>query len=170
MLVALVAVSIGGYAQPTAEAFRQGQALGASGGAGIGSQIGPGAGSTTVPHYSDAQPQSGFFAGGAGSLVPPGAAQALVWVIGWLLTIAAGLIWFAIALITVRHRTLHDLVSGIIAAENRRRIPGAFPWDRRPVGEQGRRAQASQEQELLHGERSPCGERAQRRRRAAGAA
>jgi hypothetical protein len=28
-----------------------------------------------VPHYSASQPQSGLFAGGAGSLVPPGAAQ-----------------------------------------------------------------------------------------------
>ena len=75
LFVLLAAASGASLAQPAAEAFRQGQALGASGSPSIGNQIGSGAGATIIPHYSDAQPQSGFFAGGAGSLVAPGAAQ-----------------------------------------------------------------------------------------------
>ena len=61
--------------QTPAEVFQQGQALGASGGTAIGREIGSGASAGAVPNYSDAQPQSSLFAGGSGSLVPPGAAQ-----------------------------------------------------------------------------------------------
>lgn len=44
----------------------------------------------------------------------PGGLQALVWAIGFTVTVSLGVIWFAVALITVRHRTLHDLVSGLV--------------------------------------------------------
>ena len=75
-IVTLLAVaSLVSHAQTPAEVFQQGQALGASGGAAIGREIGSGASAATVPNYSDAQPQSSLFAGGSGSLVPPGSAQ-----------------------------------------------------------------------------------------------
>ena len=75
-IVALLAVApLVSHAQTPAEVFQQGQALGASGGTAIGREIGSGASAGTVPNYSDAQPQSSLFAGGSGSLVPPGAAQ-----------------------------------------------------------------------------------------------
>jgi len=75
IVVLLAVVPPVSQAQTPAEVFRQGQALGASGGAAIGREIGTGASAAAVPNYSDAQPQSSLFAGGSGSLVPPGAAQ-----------------------------------------------------------------------------------------------
>ena len=75
-IAALLAVApLVSHAETPAEVFQQGQSLGASGGAAIGREIGSGASAATVPNYSDAQPQSSLFAGGSGSLVPPGAAQ-----------------------------------------------------------------------------------------------
>jgi uncharacterized RDD family membrane protein YckC len=67
-------------------------------------------------------------------LSPPGGLQALVWVIGWLLTIAAGLIWLALALVTVRHRTLHDLVSGLVVVRSRALTPPPGSWNMAPGG------------------------------------
>jgi hypothetical protein len=75
-IVTLLAVApLVSDAQTPAEAFQQGQSMGASGSAAIGREIESGTSTATVPNYSDAQPQSSLFAGGSGSLVPPGAAQ-----------------------------------------------------------------------------------------------
>ena len=43
----------------------------------------------------------------------PTLAQAVIFTVGMYLTIAAGAVWFAIALFTVRNRALHDMVSGL---------------------------------------------------------
>jgi uncharacterized RDD family membrane protein YckC len=40
--------------------------------------------------------------------------QALVYVICYTITVAAGVIWCAVALVTTRHRTLHDMASGLV--------------------------------------------------------
>jgi uncharacterized RDD family membrane protein YckC len=47
-------------------------------------------------------------------LGPPTALQALVYMIGYMITVAAGIIWCAVALVTTRHRTLHDMVAGLV--------------------------------------------------------
>jgi uncharacterized RDD family membrane protein YckC len=47
-------------------------------------------------------------------LGPPTPLQALVYVIAYMITVAAGLIWCAVALVTTRHRTLHDMASGLV--------------------------------------------------------
>jgi uncharacterized RDD family membrane protein YckC len=44
----------------------------------------------------------------------PSFAQALVSVIGFYITIAFGVIWLAVALLTVRRRTFHDMVSCLV--------------------------------------------------------
>lgn len=58
-----------------AEAFGEGKGLGASAAPSVGSAITSGTGAATVPHYATTQPQASLFAGGAGSLVAPGAQQ-----------------------------------------------------------------------------------------------
>jgi len=75
LVALLVAAPLTGHAQTPAEAFAQGQGLGATGGPAIGRDIGSGANATIVPQYSTTQPQSGYFAGGSGLLVPPGTDQ-----------------------------------------------------------------------------------------------
>jgi uncharacterized RDD family membrane protein YckC len=47
-------------------------------------------------------------------LGPPTALQALVSVIGYYLTLATSGLLLVVALFTTRHRTLHDLVSGLV--------------------------------------------------------
>lgn len=47
-------------------------------------------------------------------LGPPTGLQALVSVIGYAATLALGAIWCAIALFTTRHRTVHDILSGLV--------------------------------------------------------
>ncbi len=44
----------------------------------------------------------------------PTLGQAAVFTAGLYLTIAAGAVWLLVALITRRHRALHDLVSGLV--------------------------------------------------------
>ncbi len=45
--------------------------------------------------------------------------EALIWTLGFMATMALGAIWFGFALLTVRHRTLHDLVSGLVVVRRR---------------------------------------------------
>jgi len=45
--------------------------------------------------------------------------QALIWTIGFYVTMAAGAIWLVFALLTVRRRTLHDIVSGLVVVRGR---------------------------------------------------
>jgi uncharacterized RDD family membrane protein YckC len=40
--------------------------------------------------------------------------QALLSTVGLYLTLATGIIWLAVALLTVRRRTLHDMLSGLV--------------------------------------------------------
>ena len=40
--------------------------------------------------------------------------QAVGWTLLFYLTLATGVVWLAVALITVRRRTLHDLLSGLV--------------------------------------------------------
>ena len=47
-------------------------------------------------------------------LGPPTALQALVYMIGYVILLAFGAIWAAVALVTTRHRTLHDMLSGLV--------------------------------------------------------
>ena len=47
-------------------------------------------------------------------LGPPTPVQALLYMIGYMITAAAGLIWCAVALVTTRHRTFHDMLAGIV--------------------------------------------------------
>ena len=49
----------------------------------------------------------------------PSGLQALVWSIGFAITVGLGFIWFAVALVTVRHRALHDLISGLVVVRAR---------------------------------------------------
>ncbi len=51
-------------------------------------------------------------------LARPSALQALVWAVGFYLTMALGVIWLLAALFTERHRTLHDIVSGLVVVRS----------------------------------------------------
>jgi uncharacterized RDD family membrane protein YckC len=42
--------------------------------------------------------------------------QALVWTVGYYVTLAAGAIWLVVALFTVRRRALHDMAAGLMVA------------------------------------------------------
>jgi uncharacterized RDD family membrane protein YckC len=44
----------------------------------------------------------------------PSLLQAILFTVGLWLTLGAGVIWLAAALVISRHRTLHDLVSGVV--------------------------------------------------------
>ena len=46
-------------------------------------------------------------------LGPPTLVQAVLFTVGMYLTIAAGFVLFAVALVTVRNRALHDILSGL---------------------------------------------------------
>ena len=70
-------------------------------------------------------------------LLPPSALQALVWTLGLLVTMAAGALWVLIALITVRHRTLHDLAAGVVVTRSRSLAPRTGIWTM-PTGGSGR--------------------------------
>jgi uncharacterized RDD family membrane protein YckC len=46
-------------------------------------------------------------------LTRPGLGACFVWALGYYISIAAGVIWFAACLLTRRKRTIHDLVAGL---------------------------------------------------------
>ena len=48
----------------------------------------------------------------------PSLLQAILFTAGLWLTLGAGVIWLAAALVTSRHRTLHDLVSGLVVVRS----------------------------------------------------
>lgn len=54
-------------------------------------------------------------------LGPPSLGQAVIWAIGYAVTIACGAIWFLACLVTVHKRCLHDFVSGLVVV--RRHVP-----------------------------------------------
>jgi uncharacterized RDD family membrane protein YckC len=45
--------------------------------------------------------------------------QACVFTAGLYLTLAAGAVWLLVALVTRRHRALHDLASGLVVVRTR---------------------------------------------------
>ncbi len=49
----------------------------------------------------------------------PSLLQAILFTAGLWLTLGAGVIWLAAALLTTRNRTLHDLVSGVVVVRSR---------------------------------------------------
>ena len=49
----------------------------------------------------------------------PSLLQAVLFTAGLWLTLGAGVVWLAAALLTTRHRTLHDLVSGVVVIRAR---------------------------------------------------
>jgi uncharacterized RDD family membrane protein YckC len=48
----------------------------------------------------------------------PSLLQAILFTAGLWLTLGAGVVWLAAALVTSRNRTLHDLVSGLVVVRN----------------------------------------------------
>jgi uncharacterized RDD family membrane protein YckC len=44
----------------------------------------------------------------------PTVLQAVVYIAAYWITMAAGVIWTAVAVITTRHRTFHDMISGLV--------------------------------------------------------
>jgi len=55
--------------------------------------------------------------------------QALLSVIGFYVTLATGAIWMAVALLTVRHRTLHDMLSGVVVVRTRALTAASWSWN-----------------------------------------
>jgi len=55
--------------------------------------------------------------------------QALVSTLGFYLTLAAGVIWLAVALLTVRRRTLHDMFAGLVVVRARALTRTAGSWN-----------------------------------------
>ena len=60
--------------------------------------------------------------------------QAIVWAVALTLTLALGVVWVLVALVTVRHRTLHDLLAGVVVTRTRTLPPRTGIWtlDTRP--------------------------------------
>ncbi len=54
-----------------------------------------------------------------GDLGRPSLLQAILFTAGLWLTLGAGVVWLAAALLTTRHRTLHDLVSSLVVVRAR---------------------------------------------------
>jgi uncharacterized RDD family membrane protein YckC len=52
-------------------------------------------------------------------LGPPTPLQALAFTLLFFLTLALGVIWMAVALFTVRHRTFHEIISGLVVIRAR---------------------------------------------------
>ena len=62
-------------------------------------------------------------------LARPTAPQALVWAIGFYVTMALGVVWLLAALFTERHRTLHDIVAGLVVVRSRALTNDAAVWN-----------------------------------------
>jgi uncharacterized RDD family membrane protein YckC len=62
-------------------------------------------------------------------LGPPSFAQAFVYTLVFYLTLATTGLLLLIALFTVRHRTLHDLASGLVVARTRALTGGFGSWN-----------------------------------------
>ena len=62
-------------------------------------------------------------------LGPPGGLQALVFAVLFYVTLALGAVWMVVALFTVRHRTIHDMVSGLVVVRARALTGPAMFWN-----------------------------------------
>ena len=56
-------------------------------------------------------------------LAPPSGLQALVFTVLFYVTIMTGVIWMGVALFTARHRTIHDMISGLVVIRTRALTP-----------------------------------------------
>ncbi len=65
------------------------------------------------------------------NLARPSGLQALVWAVGFYVTMALGAVWLLAALFTERHRTLHDIVSGLVVVRSRALTSDAALWNTR---------------------------------------
>lgn len=69
------------------------------------------------------------------NLARPTPLEGLIWTAGFVVTLSLGAIWFAVALVTVQHRTLHDLVSGLVVVRRNSLTARPMLWD---ASQQGR--------------------------------
>jgi uncharacterized RDD family membrane protein YckC len=67
-------------------------------------------------------------------LGPPGALAALIWVIGFYVSLALSGLPLLLALFTRRHRTAHDLVAGLAVVRSRALTGGPGFWNMRAGG------------------------------------
>lgn len=73
-------------------------------------------------------------------LGPPDGIQALVWALGFALTLmlTGGLLWLLVVLITQRKRALHDIVSGLVVVRAQALTPPPASWNMPGGGYQAR--------------------------------
>jgi uncharacterized RDD family membrane protein YckC len=64
-------------------------------------------------------------------LGPPESVQALVWALGFALTLmlTGGLLWLLAVLITQRKRALHDIVAGLVVVRAEALTPPPASWN-----------------------------------------
>jgi uncharacterized RDD family membrane protein YckC len=62
----------------------------------------------------------------------PSPAQAVVFALGFWLTMLAGVVWLAVAFFTRRNRTLHDLASGLVVIRTGALTVAGTPWNMPP--------------------------------------
>lgn len=69
-------------------------------------------------------------------LGPPDGIQALVWALGFALTLmfTGGLLWLAVVLFTLRKRALHDIASGLVVVRAEALTGAAPSWNMRHGG------------------------------------
>ena len=67
-------------------------------------------------------------------LQAPTPLEGLIWTAGFVATLSLGAVWFAAALVTARHRTLHDLVSGLLVVRRKALTIRPALWNAPPRG------------------------------------
>ncbi len=65
---------------------------------------------------------------------PPGALAALLWTVGFYASLALSGIPLLLALFNPRHRTAHDMLSGLVVVRSRALTGWLGPWNMRPGG------------------------------------
>jgi uncharacterized RDD family membrane protein YckC len=55
--------------------------------------------------------------------------EGLIWTAGFVVTLSLGVVWFAAALVTLHHRTLHDVVSGLLVVRRKSLTARPALWD-----------------------------------------
>ena len=59
----------------------------------------------------------------------PDLLEALISVVGFYVTLALGAIWLIVALVTRRHRTVHDLLAGLVVVRVDALTPAGPAWN-----------------------------------------
>jgi uncharacterized RDD family membrane protein YckC len=67
-------------------------------------------------------------------LAPPGALAALIWTAGFYASLALSGIPLLLAALNPRHRTAHDIVSGLVVVRSRALTGWLGPWNMAPGG------------------------------------